>query len=56
MDPITVKLAVTVIDILLTKGVPAFFKFTEGLKQRDPVTIEDIEAVKGELDSADYFK
>jgi hypothetical protein len=46
-------------ELILTKGLPALVKFVTKINQENekkPVTIEDIEAVKGELDSRSYFE
>ena len=49
------QLAVTAVDIILTKGLPALATLVNELNNKDVVTIEDIESVKGELDSEKYF-
>lgn len=49
----------TTAEIILTKGLPALVTFVNSINKKDtqePVTIEDIEAVKGDLDSEEYFK
>jgi hypothetical protein len=53
------QLVLATTDIIVNKGLPALIKFVAGIGAKDeikPITIEDIEAVKGELDSASYFE
>lgn len=50
------RLILTAADIIINKGLPALAKFTNELNKRNVVSIQDIESVKGELDSAKYFE
>ncbi len=50
------QLILTAADVIVNKGIPALAKLVTQLQSRDVVTVEDIEAVKGELDSASYFE
>lgn len=50
------KLILTAGEVIFKHGLPALGKLVDQLKKKDVVTVEDIEAVKGELDSAQYFK
>lgn len=45
-------------DIIINQGLTALAKFVNDLNgvEKTPVTLEDIEKVKGELDSASYFE
>ena len=56
MNAISLKLIITVIEVLSTQGIPAFFKFVESLNNNEKVTVEEIEKLKGELDSRSYFE
>lgn len=49
------QLILTAADVIINKGLPALAKLVGELNKKDVVTIEDIESVKGELDSAKYF-
>jgi len=50
------QLILAAADVIINKGIPALAKMVTELNKKEVVTIEDIEAVKGELDSASYFK
>jgi len=50
------KLILTAGEVIIKHGLPALDKLVDHLKKKDVVTVEDIEAVKGELDSATYFE
>lgn len=52
-------LILTVADIVVDKGLPALSEFINSLSNKveaEPVTVADIVAVKGDLDSASYFE
>lgn len=49
------QLILTVADIIINKGLPALAKLITELNKKEVVTVEDIESLKGELDSATYF-
>ena len=53
---IKAQLILTAADVIINKGLPALVKLVGELNKKEVVTIEDIESVKGELDSADYFE
>lgn len=50
------QLILAAADVIINKGLPALAKLANELNNRDVVTTEDIEAVKGEVDSAEYFE
>jgi|GEM_PF-2857681 len=50
------QLVLTAADVIVNKGLPALVKLASELNNKEVVTIEDIEAVKGELDSSKYFE
>jgi len=54
-DKVKAKILVSGIDALFTHGLPAMAKLISTLNDKNVTTIEDIEAVKGELDAASYF-
>jgi len=49
------QLIMTAADVIINKGLPALAKLVTELNKKEVVTLEDIESVKGELDSATYF-
>lgn len=53
---IKLKIITTSIDALVTHGLPAMSKLINSLNDRDVVTLEDIQKLKGELDAEEYFK
>ena len=57
MDDVTkLKIGTTALEILMTKGLPAMVKVINTWNSQEFVTLEDIQAVRGDLDSAGYFK
>lgn len=53
------QLILSAADLIINKGFPALVSFVNTLNNKDsedPITVEDIEAVKGDLDSDSYFK
>ena len=56
MTEVEVKLMTSVIEVITNHGIPAFFEFINNLNNKEKVTVEDIESVKGELDSRSYFE
>lgn len=45
MDETTAILAINLIDLILTKGIPAYIEWQDGVKLENP-TIEDFEKLK----------
>ncbi len=52
---IKLKIAITAVDVLLTKGLPAMATLISSLNSQSKITLEDIEALHGELDSESWF-
>lgn len=50
------RLILATADIIINKGLPALSDMVTKLNKKEVVTIEDIESVKGDLDSASYFE
>lgn len=55
-DKIKMQIAVTGIDALFKFGLPAMAKMINTLNDKELVTLEDIEKLKGELDAETYFE
>lgn len=54
-EAIKVKLITTSIDVLFTHGLPAMAKMINALNDKDKITLEDIESLKGNLNAESYF-
>lgn len=55
-EDIKVKIILTSIDLLFTKGLPALERLITSLNKKDKITIEDVEKLKGDLDAESYFE
>jgi len=55
-EQVKVKIAMAGLDALFTHGLPAMAKMINILNDKEKVTLEDIEQLKGDLDAEDYFK
>jgi len=55
-EQVKVKIALAGLDVLFTHGLPAMAKMINILNDKEKVTLEDIEQLKGDLDAEDYFK
>lgn len=53
---VTVQIAAVALEALFQYGLPAMTNLITELNSKDEVTLEDIRAVRGELNSKDYFK
>lgn len=49
------KIVATTVEVLLFKGIPAAADLLNSLRDKKEITIEDLERLKGELDSRKYF-
>ena len=54
-DKVKLKLIITIIEIIVTHGIPAFMEFIRNLGEVDAISLEEIEALYGDMDSKDYF-
>lgn len=50
------KVVSTTVELLIFKGIPAAAKLLSELSKKDEITVEEIRALKGELDSRSYFE
>ena len=55
-DKVKMKIAVAGIDALFQFGLPAMANFISVLNNKELVTFEDIEKLKGDLDASSYFE
>lgn len=54
-DSIKVQIGVAGLEALFKYGLPAMLNFLTILNNKEKVTVEEIMALRGELDSASYF-
>ena len=50
------QIIVASVDALINHGLPAMVRMVSALNDKSKVTLEDIQALRGELDSAKYFE
>ena len=52
---IKLQIGVAVLDVLLSKGLPAVVSLVTSLNDQKKITSEDIKELLGALDAEDYF-
>lgn len=55
-DSMKVQIGVAGLEALFKYGLPAMIKMLTILNDKEKITVEDILALRGELDSASYFE
>ena len=55
-DKVKMQIAVVGIDALFKFGLPAMANLISSLNDKELVTFDDIEKLKGELDASSYFE
>ncbi len=54
-DSVKIQVGVAALEALFKYGLPAMLNFLTILNNKEKITIEEIMALRGELDSASYF-
>lgn len=54
-DELKIQIGVAALEALFKYGLPAMLNFITILNNKEKITIEEIRALRGQLDSASYF-
>lgn len=54
-DTVKIQIGVAALEALFKYGLPAMLNFLTLLNNKEQITLEEIIALRGELDSASYF-
>lgn len=54
-DDVKIQIGVAALEALFKYGLPAMLNFLTLLNNKEKISLEEIKALRGELDSANYF-